>query len=111
MPLIPLLAGPIIAALIATVALPAQAGEFNACKTKVDRAAQMQAPDAADDAELLRCRQIIKEWTLRDSRISVDESALLLSEQSDLPFSRGGQHRTYCAHCAYGSALGCSTTR
>jgi hypothetical protein len=26
-----------------------------------------------DDPELLRCRQIIREWTLRDSRMSVDE--------------------------------------
>jgi hypothetical protein len=25
------------------------------------------------DPELTRCRQIIKEWTLRDSRMSVDE--------------------------------------
>jgi hypothetical protein len=76
-PLIPLFAGPIIAALIATVALPAQAGErdqLNACKAKVDRAAQMQAASAADDADLGRCRQIIKEWTLRDSRMNVDEN-------------------------------------
>jgi len=77
MPLIPLFAGPIIAALIATVALPAEAGErdqLNACKTKVERAAQTQATDAGDDPELHKCRQIIKEWTLRDSRMSVDEN-------------------------------------
>jgi len=69
MPLIPLFAGPIIAALIATAALPAEAGErdqLNACKAKVER--------AADDPELARCRQIVKEWTLRDSRMSVDEN-------------------------------------
>ena len=74
MPLIPLFAGPIIAALIATVALPAEAGErdqLNACKAKV--AVQAQA-GAADDAELARCRQIIREWTLRDARMSVDEN-------------------------------------
>jgi hypothetical protein len=74
MPLVPLFAGPIIAALLATAALPAQAGErdqLNACKAKV--AAQAQA-DAAGDAELQKCRQIIKEWTLRDSRMSVDEN-------------------------------------
>jgi len=73
MPLVPLFAGPIIAALLAmTAALPAEAGErdqLNACKAKV--AAQTQA---ADDAELTRCRQIIREWTLRDSRMSVDEN-------------------------------------
>jgi hypothetical protein len=76
MPLIPLFAGPIIAALIATVALPAEAGErdqFGACKAKVDRAAQAQA-GAVDDADLGHCRQIIKEWTLRDPRMSVDEN-------------------------------------
>ena len=70
-----LFAGPIIAALLATtVALPAQAGErdrLNTCKAKV--AAQAQA-GAADDAELQKCRQMIKEWTLRDSRMSVDEN-------------------------------------
>jgi hypothetical protein len=75
MPLVPLFAGPIIAALLATtVALPAQAGErdqLNACKAKV--AAQAQA-SASEDADLQKCRQIIKEWTLRDSRMSVDEN-------------------------------------
>jgi hypothetical protein len=74
MPLVPLFAGPIIAALLATAALPADADErdqLNACKAKV--AAQAQAA-GADDAELVRCRQIIKEWTLRDSRMSVDEN-------------------------------------
>jgi hypothetical protein len=41
----------------------------------VDRAAQTQSTGAApDDAELQKCRQIIKEWTLRDSRMSVDEN-------------------------------------
>ena len=77
MPFVPLFAGPIIAALIATVALPAQAGErdqLNACKAKIERAAQTKPDGAADDAELARCRQIIKEWTLRDSRMSVDEN-------------------------------------
>jgi hypothetical protein len=77
MPLIPLFTGPIIAALIATVALPAEAGErgrLNACKAKIDRAAQAKPDGAADDADLARCRQIIKEWTLRDSRMSVDEN-------------------------------------
>ena len=79
MALVPLFAGPIIAALIATVALPAEAGErnqLNACKAKVERAAQ--ASDAADDAELARCRQIVNESTLRDSRMSVDEDSQAL---------------------------------
>jgi hypothetical protein len=67
--------------LLATAAF-ARAGErdrLNACKELVDRAAQAQgagtAPaSTADDAKLQQCRQIIKEWTLRDSRMSVDEN-------------------------------------
>ena len=43
----------------------------------VDRATQAQlagaSPGSPDDAELQKCRQIVKEWTLRDSRMSVDE--------------------------------------
>jgi hypothetical protein len=77
MPVIPLFAAPIIAALLATVALPAEAGErdqLNACKARVERAAQTPAAGAAEDAKLARCRQIIKEWTLRDSRMNVDEN-------------------------------------
>ncbi|WP_456634539.1 hypothetical protein [Bradyrhizobium sp. USDA 10063] len=53
--------------------LPAQAGErdqLNACQALVGRSAQSQKPDTP---EIARCRQIIKEWTLRDSRMSVDE--------------------------------------
>ena len=67
--------------LLATAAL-ARAGErdrLNACKELVDRAAQERRAEAApataaDDAKLQQCRQIIKEWTLRDSRMSVDEN-------------------------------------
>ncbi len=54
---------------------PARAGErdqLNACKAMV--AAQSQKAGAGqDDGALQRCRQLIKEWTLRDSRRSVDE--------------------------------------
>jgi hypothetical protein len=58
--------------------LPARAGErdqLNACQALVEHAAQPQgsAPAAQADPKLQRCRQIIKEWTLRDSRMSVDE--------------------------------------
>lgn len=71
----------IIAAALAVV-LPARAGErdqLNACQALV-RAAQSRgsAPAAQDDPELQRCRQIIKEWTLRDSRMSVDEQGRAL---------------------------------
>ena len=56
--------------------LPAQAGErdqLNACQALVERTAQSQKPAEPDTPEVVRCRQIIKEWTLRDSRMSVDE--------------------------------------
>jgi hypothetical protein len=75
----PKLAVRIVVALLAAIALPARAddrAQLNACQAMVDRAARA-APNAngakQDDAELQRCRQIVREWTLRDSRMSVDE--------------------------------------
>ena len=47
----------------------AQADEralLNHCKALVSQA-------SANDVEVRRCQQVIKEWTLRDSRMSVDE--------------------------------------
>jgi len=76
-------AGLIAISLTAAIALPARAderAELNACKALVDRAAQSQPTNAEptnakpDEAELQRCRQIIREWTLRDARMSVDEN-------------------------------------
>jgi hypothetical protein len=71
---------PIAAMLIANMASasPGERDKLNACQAMVDRFAQTQqtggaAATAPDDAELARCRQIIREWTLRDSRMSVDE--------------------------------------
>ena len=58
------------------VAAAAQAGErdqLNACRAMVAARSQ-QASAARDDPALVKCRQIIKEWTLRDSRMSVDEN-------------------------------------
>ena len=53
---------------------PARAADdrtlLNHCKALV---AQTQGSKAPDDAELRHCRQVIREWTLRDSRMSVDE--------------------------------------
>jgi hypothetical protein len=65
----------------ATIAISSQAWSdprdvLRACEALVDQAARPPADAAAskpDDAELARCRQIIREWTLRDSRMSVDE--------------------------------------
>jgi len=76
-------AGLIAISLAAAIASPARADEraqLNACKALVDRAAQSQPTNAEptnakpDEAELQRCRQIIREWTLRDARMSVDEN-------------------------------------
>jgi hypothetical protein len=81
-------AGLIAISLAAAIAPPASADEraqLNACKALVDRAAQSQPTNAEptnakptnakpDEAELQRCRQIIREWTLRDARMSVDEN-------------------------------------
>jgi hypothetical protein len=53
----------------------AQAGErdaLNACKAMVAKADKAGAPPQ-DDAALQRCRLVIKDRTLRDSRMSVDE--------------------------------------
>ena len=72
-------------ALIASVWLgammPAYADErdqLNACRVMVERAAlspkSASATAGEADPEMQRCRQIIKEWTLRDARRSVDEN-------------------------------------
>jgi hypothetical protein len=56
------------------IANAAQAGErdqLDACRAMVKQA--QQAGAAQDDPVLAKCKQIIKEWTLRDSRRSVDE--------------------------------------
>ncbi len=72
---------PLAALIMAAMALPARADDrslLNACQALVDRAAPSAQTAAAAsaqpaDQELQRCRQIVREWTLRDSRMSVDE--------------------------------------
>jgi hypothetical protein len=62
------------AALVLLMGSAAHAGErdqLNACRAMVEQSQQVGA--AQDDPALQKCRQIIKEWTLRDSRRSVDE--------------------------------------
>ena len=63
------------AALLASAAdaVPGERDRLNACKTMVGRAGPASA-GASEPAELQKCRQMIKEWTLRDSRMSVDEN-------------------------------------
>jgi hypothetical protein len=61
-------------AALAAMALPACAEDRSAllnCKAMVERASK----DAgnASEAELTRCRQIVREWALRDARTTVDE--------------------------------------
>ena len=63
---------PAAAITLLIAASPAHAGErdqLNACKSLV----AAQSSGAQETAEVTRCRQVIKEWTLRDSRMSVDE--------------------------------------
>jgi hypothetical protein len=75
------LAALIIAASLAAISLPARADDralLNTCQALIDRAAQSPPGAGAagvktDDAELQRCRQIVREWALRDARMSVDE--------------------------------------
>lgn len=41
------------------------------CKAIMERASK--DANAASEAELSRCRQVIREWALRDARTTVDE--------------------------------------
>ena len=54
-------------------AVPGERDRLNACKAMVERAGPALTA-ASETAELQKCRQIIKEWTLRDSRMSIDEN-------------------------------------
>jgi len=59
----------------ATQAIGGERDRLNACRDMVARAGPPPAAsDSPENAELQKCRQIIKEWTLRDSRRSVDEN-------------------------------------
>jgi hypothetical protein len=60
----------------AAYAVPGVRDRLNACKAMVEHAGAAPAAGAgaSQSAELQKCREIIKEWTLRDSRMSVDES-------------------------------------
>ena len=43
------------------------------CQTLLDRAAQSSVTDRPSEADIARCRQVVRDWTLRDSRMLVDE--------------------------------------
>ena len=56
-------------------AVPGERDRLNACKTMVEHAGPAPVAGATPEAaELQKCRQVIREWTLRDSRMSVDEN-------------------------------------
>ncbi|MGY8678766.1 hypothetical protein Q2941_13340 [Bradyrhizobium sp. UFLA05-153] len=60
--------------MLAALALPAHAEDRSVlvnCKAMVERAAKDTG--TASDAEFARCRQVIREWALRDARMTVDE--------------------------------------
>jgi hypothetical protein len=66
-----------VAALLmsAAHAVPGERDRLNACKAMVEHAGPALVAGAVPEAaELQKCRQMIKEWTLRDSRMSVDEN-------------------------------------
>ncbi|MBR0968738.1 hypothetical protein JQ554_31620 [Bradyrhizobium diazoefficiens] len=61
-------------AALAAFLLPAHAEDRSVllnCKAMVERASK--DANAVSKAELTRCRQVIREWGLRDARTSVDE--------------------------------------
>ena len=43
------------------------------CQALLARAAQATSADKPADADIARCRQVVRDWTLRDSRMLVDE--------------------------------------
>jgi hypothetical protein len=64
----------LVVATLAAIAPPARAEDRSVllnCKAMVERAAK--DANSASEAELTRCRQVIREWALRDARRSVDE--------------------------------------
>jgi hypothetical protein len=74
---------PVLAKFVAAVALlvvtvmPARAegrAELVTCKAMVEHATPSAQSATSDDAALARCRQIIRDWTLRESRMTVDEN-------------------------------------
>jgi hypothetical protein len=64
----------LVIATLAVMTWPARAEDRSvllSCKAMVERASKDAG--SASEAELTRCRQIIREWALRDARTAVDE--------------------------------------
>ena len=73
----------IVLAALSAGSLPALAegrAEFVTCQAMIDRAKRAVEANTGiagapqDEAALRRCRQIVIDWTLRESRMSVDEN-------------------------------------
>ena len=63
-----------VVAALAAIALPVRAEDRSVllnCKAMVERAAK--DANTASESDLTRCRQVIREWALRDARTTVDE--------------------------------------
>lgn len=65
----------LVLAALAALSSPAHADPRDVlrnCQALLERANQ---PNAAkpSEADIARCRQVVRDWTLRDSRMSVDE--------------------------------------
>ncbi len=43
------------------------------CQALLARAAQAAAADRPSETDVARCRQVVRDWTLRDSRMLVDQ--------------------------------------
>ena len=65
------LAAVVLMFLTASVAQAGERDQLNACRAMI--AQSQKAGTAQDEPALAKCRQVIREWTLRDSRRSVDE--------------------------------------
>ena len=67
----------LVLAALFLVLSPAAHGEprdvLRNCQALLDRATQSSAADKPSDADIARCRQVVRDWTLRDSRMLVDE--------------------------------------
>ena len=64
----------VVVALLVAI-LPARADPRDVlrnCQTLLERANQSNA-DKPSEADIARCRQVVRDWTLRDSRMLVDE--------------------------------------
>ena len=67
---------PALLASVCVLSCPAQAEPRDVlrdCQALLARAAQPAPADKPSDADIARCRQVVRDWTLRDSRMLVDE--------------------------------------